>query len=89
MTGPQIRLALRAVLVGVTSLLVQLQASAAWDNALWRSAIPAALLAGLEVVTPLNATVGIAKTAHVAADPAPRRARKPNGRRRVAKKPAV
>lgn len=62
MTGPQIRLALRAVLVGVTSLLVQLQQSAEWDNALLRSAITAAILAALEALTPLNAVVGVGKT---------------------------
>lgn len=58
-----LRLVLRAVLVGVTSLLVQLQQSATWDSALLRSAIVAAILAALEVATPLNAVVGLAKTA--------------------------
>lgn len=62
MTSPQIRVALRALLVGVTSLLVQLQQNAAWDTALLRSAIISAILAGLEVLTPLNTVVGPGKT---------------------------
>lgn len=65
MTGPQVRLALRAVLVGVTSLVVQLQQNAAWDTALLRSAIIGAILAALEVFTPVNAVVGPNKTAAV------------------------
>lgn len=62
---PTIRLILRAVLVGVTSFLVQLQQSTNWDNALWRAAIPAAILAALEVLTPLNAVVGPTKNATI------------------------
>lgn len=62
MTGPQIRLVLRAVLAGLLTLGTQLQQSAAWDNALLRSAIVAAVLAALEVFTPLNAVVGPTKT---------------------------
>lgn len=60
--SPSIRLALRAVLVGVTSLAVQLQQNAAWDTALLRSAIIGAVLAALEVFTPVNAVVGPGKT---------------------------
>lgn len=62
MTGPQLRLVLRAVLVGLITLGEQLQQSAAWDNALFRSAITGAILAALEVFTPLNALVGPTKT---------------------------
>lgn len=60
MTAP-VRLALRALLVGFTSLAVQLQASAEWDNALIRSAIVSAVLATLEYLTPLNVAVGPGK----------------------------
>ena len=60
--SPTARLILRAALVAVTSLLVQLQASATWDAALLRSAIVAAVLSALEVLTPLNSTVGFGKT---------------------------
>lgn len=62
MTAPQIRLALRALLAGLLTLGTQLQQSAAWDNALLRSAIVAAVLAALEVFTPVNAVVGPGKT---------------------------
>lgn len=65
MDSPQLRVALRALLVGVTSLLVQLQQSAEWDQALLRSAIVAAVLAGLEVFTPINPVVGPGKTATI------------------------
>lgn len=67
---PAVRLGLRAALVGVTSLLVQLQQSAAWDGALLRAAITGAVLAALEVLTPLNALVGVAKPpVHLQANP--------------------
>lgn len=60
---PTIRLILRAVLVGVTTLLTQLQQSHGWSTALVEAAVVAAILAGLEVLTPLNALVGPLKSA--------------------------
>lgn len=87
---PQVRVAARAALVGVTSLLAQLQASTSWDSALIRSGIISAVLAGLEVLTPLNGVVGPGKDAHVAADPTPAPVRKPARRKpRARKKPAA
>lgn len=74
MTGPQIRLALRALLAALLSLAVQLQQNAAWDNAVIRSAIIGAVLAALEVFTPVNAVVGPGKTETV--HKLPRKAKK-------------
>ena len=58
---PTVRLILRALLVGVTTLLTQLQQSHGYTTSLVEGAIVAAVLAGLEVVTPLNAVVGLGK----------------------------
>lgn len=59
------RLALRAVAVGLTSFLVQIQGSTAIDAAILKAAIVGGILAALEVLTPLNAVVGLNKTATV------------------------
>lgn len=59
---PKIRLASRSVLMGVTTMLVQLQGQASWDHALIRSAIVSAVLASMEVLTPMNGQVGINKS---------------------------
>lgn len=60
--NPTVRLILRALVVGATTFGVQLQQSTVWDSALLRAAIVAAILAGLEALTPLNAVVGPGKT---------------------------
>ena len=56
------RLVLRAIVAGVTVFLTQLQQSSTWDKGLIEGAIVAGVLAGLELVTPLNASVGVGKT---------------------------
>lgn len=61
-SGPQLRLILRAVLVGVVTFAERLQASSSWDKSLVEGAIVAAVLAGAEAFTPLNAVVGVGKT---------------------------
>lgn len=58
---PGFRLALRAVIAGATVFLTQLQQSTTWDKGLVEGAIVAGVLAGLELVTPLNPTVGVGK----------------------------
>lgn len=55
------RLVLRAVLTGLTTLLIQLQQSSGWDTAVVEAAIVAGVLASLEALTPLNALVGLGK----------------------------
>lgn len=62
---PTVRFALRALAVGLTTFLTQLQQSASWDKSLLEAAIVAGVLAGLEYLTPLNPTVGPGKTAVV------------------------
>lgn len=61
MTAP-VRLALRALVAGLTVFLTQLQQSATWDKSLVEAALVAGVLAGLELVTPLNPSVGVGKT---------------------------
>lgn len=61
MSAP-LRLALRALIAGLTVFLTQLQQSATWDKGLVEGAIVAGVLAGLELVTPLNPSVGVGKT---------------------------
>lgn len=63
--NPEIRMALRALAVGITTLLIQLQRSSSWDKSIIEAAIVAGVLAGLEYLTPLNPTVGPGKTAVV------------------------
>lgn len=58
---PSIRLALRALAAGLTVFLTQLQQSTTWDKGLVEGAIVAGVLAGLELVTPLNPSVGVGK----------------------------
>lgn len=60
MSAP-LRLALRALIAGLTVFLTQLQQSATWDKGLVEGAIVAGVLAGLELVTPLNPNVGVGK----------------------------
>ncbi len=55
------RLVLRALVVGLTVFLTQLQQSSTWDKGLIEGAVVAGVLAGLELVTPLNASVGVGK----------------------------
>lgn len=62
---PSLRLALRALISGLTVFLTQLQQSTTWDKSLIEAAIVAGVLAGLEYLTPLNAVVGPGKTAAV------------------------
>jgi len=57
------RLAVRALAVGLTTLLVQLQQSSSWSTAVVEAAVVAAVLAALEVLTPVNALVGFGKKA--------------------------
>lgn len=61
MNSPVVRLIGRAVVAALLALLVQLQAADHWDASILRSALCAAALAGLELVTPLNKTVGVGK----------------------------
>lgn len=58
---PAFRLALRALIAGLTVFLTQLQQSATWDKGLVEGALVAGVLAGLELVTPLNPNVGVGK----------------------------
>lgn len=58
---PTLRLVLRALVAGLTVFITQLQQSATWDKGLVEGAIVAGVLAGLELVTPLNASVGVGK----------------------------
>lgn len=60
---PTVRVILRALVVFATTTLAQLQASDSWDGTLLRSAISGGVLALLEYLTPLNASVGPNKTA--------------------------
>lgn len=60
MNSPTVRLIARAVVVALTSFLVQIQGAAVTTDLL-KSAIIGAVLAGLEVATPLNKTVGVKK----------------------------
>lgn len=57
-----VRLVARALVAGLTVFLTQLQQSAAWDKGLIEGALVAGVLAGLELVTPLNASVGVGKS---------------------------
>ncbi len=61
--SPIWRLVLRAVLVGATTLLVQLQQSDGWSAAVIEAAVVAGVLATLEALTPLNQLVGVGKKA--------------------------
>lgn len=61
--SPELRLVLRALIAGLTVFLTQLQGSTAWDAGLVKAAIVAGVLAVLELLTPLNAVVGLNKTA--------------------------
>lgn len=61
MNSPILRLILRAILAGVTTFATQLQQSTNWDRSLISGAIVGAVLAAAEVLTPLNASVGVAK----------------------------
>lgn len=58
MKNPYVRLAVRALVVAAGSLVVQLQASDRLDSSVLRAALLGAALAGLEVLTPLNPSVG-------------------------------
>lgn len=58
---PTVRLVIRALVVGLTVLLTQLQQSSGWDGAVWQSALAAGVLAALEYLTPLNPNVGVGK----------------------------
>lgn len=58
---PTVRLVIRALVVGLTVLLTQLQQSSGWDGAVWQSALAAGVLATLEYLTPLNPNVGVGK----------------------------
>lgn len=58
---PTVRLVVRALVVGLTTLLTQLQQSASWDKAIVEAAVVGGILAGLEVLTPLNPNVGVGK----------------------------
>lgn len=58
---PGLRLALRALIAGLTVFLTQLQQSATWDKGLIEGALVAGVLASLELLTPLNPTVGVGK----------------------------
>ena len=60
--SPTVRLIVRAILAGVVAFATQLQQSTNWDRSLISGAIVGAVLAAAEVLTPLNATVGVAKT---------------------------
>ena len=60
--SPTVRLIVRALLVGVVTAGEKLQSSSSWDRALIAGAIVGGVLAAAEVLTPLNATVGVAKT---------------------------
>lgn len=59
--SPSVRLALRSLIAGLTVFLTQLQQSATWDKSLIEGAIVAGVLAGLELLTPLNPAVGVGK----------------------------
>ena len=59
LTNPVVRLIGRAVLVGVTSILVQIQSST--GAIVWHSILVAGVLAAAEVLTPLNSIVGLGK----------------------------
>ena len=58
MKNPVVRLIARALVAGAAAFVAQLQASESWDAALLRSALIAAVLAAVEVLTPVNAVVG-------------------------------
>ena len=58
LANPKVRLVGRAVVVGVSVLVAQLQAADHWDGALLRAAAVAGVLAAVEVLTPLNQLVG-------------------------------
>lgn len=61
MNSPVVRLVARALIAFVSTVAVQLQQSHGWDTAVIEGAIVGGVLAGLEVLTPVNATVGPAK----------------------------
>ena len=64
-SGPSFRLVLRSLVAGLTVFLTQLQQSSTWDKSLIEGAITAGILSALEYGTPLNAVVGLGKTAEV------------------------
>jgi hypothetical protein len=60
-SNPWVRLAGRAIAVGITTAVTQIHNSNGTEIA-WQSVVVAAVLAALEVFTPLNALVGVFKT---------------------------
>lgn len=63
MSNPTVRLALRALVAGASVFIERVQGSADWNHALVSGALVAAALAAVEVFTPVNAIVGVGKTA--------------------------
>ncbi len=61
MKSPVGRLVGRAIVAGLLSFLALLQASDSWDWSVVRAGLVGAVLAAVEVLTPLNATVGVNK----------------------------
>jgi hypothetical protein len=57
MDNPIVRLAARALLVAVTAFLTQIQGSD-WDTVTVKAALIGAVLAAVEVFTPINPNVG-------------------------------
>ncbi|CAB4173794.1 hypothetical protein UFOVP1186_14 [uncultured Caudovirales phage] len=57
MDNPLVRLAVRALLVAVTAFLTQIQGSD-WDAVTVKAAVVGAVLAAVEVFTPINPNVG-------------------------------
>lgn len=55
------RLIVRAVIVGVSTVLVQLSNSSSWSTAVIEAAVVAGVLAAVEALTPVNPSVGLGK----------------------------
>lgn len=63
---PNVRLILRAGVVFAATTLEQLRDSSTWTTALVTGAVIGGILAGLEVLTPINGLVGLGKDSDLA-----------------------
>ena len=61
MTAPAIRLTIRSLLVMATVFSTQVQQGTGWLKAAIEGFVSGAVLAGFELSTPLNPTVGVGK----------------------------